>query len=305
MKERKETKHPNSDFVNVDVAWKEIISCQWIDNQLKLDVDDSGAWTDCFVYVLQLGGSATMNFDRKPFLLGKNDMIMFPPNVEPSLTDPSDDYSAICLILNEQFCKENVMMRKGLCSSVYSYTQMKEHKVHITDEQAKIIEADIRLLIMHIENPNSQTQTSLEGLFCTFLADIIDILANTTGVMKEPSRAYDIFTGFTNLLRKDFREEHSVNYYADKLNISQRYLSMAVREVSNQSVTYFINQMLMLEACWMLRSTTYNVQEITDQLHFSGATVFCKFFKRHSGMSPLAYRDSQPSKPNASDPLGK
>jgi AraC family transcriptional activator of pobA len=188
-----------------------------------------------------------------------------------------------------------VMMRRWLCSSVYSYIQMKDVKIHINEQQARIIEADIRLFILHMENPNSQTQASLEGLFATFLADITDIIATSTGEMRVPGRAYDIFTGFTDLLRKDFRKEHSVNYYADKLNISQRYLSMAVKEVSNQSVTFFINQMLMLEACWMLRSTTYNVQEITDHLHFSAATVFCKFFKRHAGISPLAYRDGLPS----------
>ena len=285
-------------FVNVDVEWKEAICCQWVDKQLRMGDKEMQACIDDYTYVLQLGGSATVNYKRKEVQLHKHDMMLFPPQTAPSLSNVSDDYCAICLILSTQFCNSNILARRSFLTSFYHFNSLEAPLVHTSKEQALMLEADLRLLIYHIKHPNSQTYSTLECLYGVFLSDLLAILNDSNGLIKQPNRAQEIFQGFADLLKKDFKEEHSVNYYADKLNISQRYLAMAVREVNNQSVTYFINQMLIIEACWLLKSTTFNVQQITDKLHFSESTVFCKFFKRHTGMSPLAYRENEQDEPS-------
>ena len=102
--------------------------------------------------------------------------------------------------------------------------------------------------------------------------------------------AFKIFIDFNKLMRNHFREHHDITFYAEHLQISPRYLSMVVKKISHLTVATFINRYLMLEACWLLKTTDYSIQQISNMLHFADQASFSKFFKRLRGVNPLQYR---------------
>ncbi len=48
--------------------------------------------------------------------------------------------------------------------------------------------------------------------------------------------------------------------------------------------------MLMMEASFLLRTSSLSIQQIADRLHFADAPSLSKFFLRTKGLSPREYR---------------
>ena len=87
--------------------------------------------------------------------------------------------------------------------------------------------------------------------------------------------------------------EHDVSFYADRLNISSHYLSRITNRVIGQPAGKVIVNELMSHAYIMLRNPEYTLQQIADRLNFSDQSSFGKFFRKHAGLSPAAYRKEQ------------
>ncbi len=104
------------------------------------------------------------------------------------------------------------------------------------------------------------------------------------------NRQEEIFTEFLKLLSQHFREEHTIGFYADKLCITPKYLSGIVKEVSGESANKWIQSFVVKEAKILLLTTHLNIQQITNLLNFPSQSFFGKYFKQHTGISPLQFR---------------
>ena len=108
----------------------------------------------------------------------------------------------------------------------------------------------------------------------------------------EMKRADSIMKEFTGLLVEHIMKETGVEFYAEKLCISKQYLSLIVKEKTQVSVGKIIAIMRMEEASRLLRNPELTLQQIAEILSFSDQSSFGKFFRKHSGMTPMKYRQS-------------
>lgn len=109
-------------------------------------------------------------------------------------------------------------------------------------------------------------------------------------VKKTLSRQEALAGNFFELLFSHFESERSVAFYADKLCVSPKYLSVAVRSVSGCSVQKWINEIVLAEAKRYLCTTEMTIQQISEKLHFASPSSFVRFFRQHTLTTPLAYR---------------
>ena len=56
------------------------------------------------------------------------------------------------------------------------------------------------------------------------------------------------------------------------------------------NVIDYINQHLLMEASYLLRTTSLSVSQIADRLHFADTPSFSRFFSRKKGITPKDYR---------------
>ncbi|ASK29967.1 AraC family transcriptional regulator [Chryseobacterium sp. T16E-39] len=103
-------------------------------------------------------------------------------------------------------------------------------------------------------------------------------------------REDEITTSFFILVREHFKEEHSVQFYADKLFISRKYLTKVINKTMFKSPRDIIHQVLIVEARLLLKNSNANVNEVAAQLKFPDQASFSKFFKKQTGISPLTYK---------------
>ena len=85
-------------------------------------------------------------------------------------------------------------------------------------------------------------------------------------------------------------EHHDIPFYASALHITPVYLSRVVRQATGRTVVDYINQMLLMEASFLLQTSGLSITQIADHLHFADTPSFSKFFSRLKGVSPKEYR---------------
>ncbi|SFM87455.1 Helix-turn-helix domain-containing protein [Chitinophaga sp. YR627] len=102
----------------------------------------------------------------------------------------------------------------------------------------------------------------------------------------------DVLTDYFNdeeLLSKGLP---SVQYMASKLNISSKYLSSLLKQLTGQTTQQLIHEKLIEKAKEKLSTTELSVSEIAYQLGFEHPQSFNKLFKSKTSQSPLDFRQS-------------
>lgn len=115
------------------------------------------------------------------------------------------------------------------------------------------------------------------------------------GEFSSPSgtmRSKRIFDSFIKLVKENHNSERNVGFYADKLCLTPKYLSKLIRSVSGKSAPEWIDSFVILEAKNMLKHSSMSIKEIVYLLGFQNQSVFYKFFKAQTGMTPTEYRAS-------------
>ncbi len=138
---------------------------------------------------------------------------------------------------------------------------------------------------------HDQINAHLLTLLCYELAGIY---ANDIPVRREPCSRQDlIFRKFLSLLATDITISREVQYYAEKLCISPKYLTIVTRQMSDRSATTWITHSVILNAKALLSTTQLTVQQISNRLNFPNPSFFGQYFLRHTGMTPKEFRRSK------------
>ncbi len=95
---------------------------------------------------------------------------------------------------------------------------------------------------------------------------------------------------FTQLVNNFYIEKRTIEEYAALLNVTPNHLSQSVKSASNKNALGFITERLLSEAKSLIQFTDFDIAEIAYQLNFSDPANFGKFFKKHSGQTPLEFR---------------
>lgn len=101
-----------------------------------------------------------------------------------------------------------------------------------------------------------------------------------------------VIKSFSVLIDEHFKEESSVNFYADKLNITPNYLNILSQKYLKIPAGDVIKERTILEAKRLLISTDLSIKEIGYQLGFNDNAYFSKVFKKYAGKTPGAFKES-------------
>ncbi len=104
------------------------------------------------------------------------------------------------------------------------------------------------------------------------------------------SHKHDIFIRLIQLIEQYYTKERGVDFYADKLCLSPKYLSALSKSICGYTVQELVFKSIIRKSISLLKNTQKNVQEISDFFNFPNASYFGTFFKKQTGMSPQQYR---------------
>jgi AraC family transcriptional activator of pobA len=161
--------------------------------------------------------------------------------------------------------------------------------VYLDEAQAD----DLRKLIDGIADEYEGEQSGHHDVLRAYLS----IFLVKASRMAEPAangdptqRSVSITRRFKGLLEQHFRTVSEVEQYARMLRITERALNEATRRAAGATAGKLMRERVMLEAKRLLLHSEVAVSEIADQLSFDDPAYFSRCFKKHTGRSPVDYR---------------
>lgn len=249
------------------------------------------------VVCLCLRGRGTFVINDTQYNVEKGDMVTILSNTVVQVTYSSDDFIGYVIAASTKF-----LMNIQMSDVVQSYIYISSNPVlRVSDEQMNtIIELGEMLKRKRDkrEHPfGEEISHHLLLVLCYELHAMYrdHIAAGDRGLAVDHSRQSVLCREFLVLVEKYACEYRDMGFYADKLCISTKYLSVVVKKASGQSPVEWIDRTVMRYARTLLTSSDMTVQQIAAKLNFPNPSFFGQYFKRHEGVTPKKFRNKNRS----------
>ena len=243
--------------------------------------------------LLCLKGTATFDTGDTDYTVSENMFFSISSGETFYLRSRSDDFEADAIIFDDAILKKTA---QGLIN-IYFMNVLREHPLQRIPENKTGLCHEICSYLRRIlqENDNFfQKQiigNYLEILFYEGCNLMLHDPKNGAFIRKKPgSKKNKIADSFLLAVEKGIRTSRQVEYYADELNMSAKYLYAVVKEVTGKTPTEWINEYTLTEAKIMLKNSDTSIQNISYDLGFATPSHFGKFFREKTGMTPKEFR---------------
>lgn len=256
---------------------------------LNRDIMRSPHKFDFFMFVNHTSGSAKVKIDMEEYMLENPfNVVKIAPGQIVSLDNLSPDFDALVILMSKRFIENLLVYINGSFPIHLSGTiALVEHYDIEDDLTFNMFYKAVRHCLRDKANPY-RLQVVQHVVMAMFYSSekIRQVEESST-----PRTNADVLSKrFLELAKENFRKERQLQFYADMLCITPRYLSRVVKECTGSSAAEWIERCVVLEARALLKSTNMTIQQISDELNFPSQTFFGKYFKRRVGMSPKEYR---------------
>ena len=167
----------------------------------------------------------------------------------------------------------------------------------VRDFQVKASDADIATArhiidtIWHIVHQKDYNRQAVSSLVAAMMHLYDGVYQHHTNMLQDSqSREQTIFDRFIQLVNQHCAEQHQIGYYADRMCLTERYLSTIIRQTSGVTAKEWIDRALITRIKVELMHTSKPIAQIADELNFPNPSFFSKYFKRIIGVSPGEYR---------------
>lgn len=170
--------------------------------------------------------------------------------------------------------------------------------LHLSDKEEKMLEAIFK-------NIEQEYQTSIDRFSQDVMVSHLDLLLNYCNrfynrqFLTRKKAGHDLLSKMEELLDDYFKNDNllesglpTVQYFAEKMNVSSNYLSDMLRALTGQSTQQHIHSKLIEKAKETLITTNLSISEIAYQLGFEHPQSFSKLFKSKTNLTPIEFRAS-------------
>lgn len=266
--------------------------CVETDATIMLRTNLTQGFLLCYAFMVVDKGWMKIFYNNRELMLHPNDLYAYSPGLPVTVIAASDDFHGYCLMADEHTAIEAPTVHDLVHIAYLPIVQLHEPKQTLASDAAQHLIMKMREIISYLHSDHIYKGEVLRMLYAVFLLDLQNAQSNAIVHRQTPQRVEEIFIGFIRLLPRHFAEHHDIPFYASALHISPVYLSRVVRQVTGRTVVDYINQMLLMEASFLLRNSQLSITQIADRLHFADTPSFSKFFLRLKGQSPRNYREN-------------
>lgn len=241
-------------------------------------------------------GEACFNVDYQQYRLTKGSMLSLNGRHIIDNINIHNNYKGYTLILSQDFLMSIFEWVPVLKNSIFSSTFNSSPLINFDEHEQNRLVAIVDRIKKNLNATDHTFQRNIVKTETTnFLLEVVDIrlkkLENNENKLKN-SRKEEVINQFINLILNNCKEQHEVSFYAQKLSITPGSLSRIMTNASGKPPMKWISEALIAEAKILLRNADMNIQQIADELHFGDQSSFGKFFKKHTGFTPIEYRNS-------------
>jgi len=173
------------------------------------------------------------------------------------------------------------------------------HIFELTDQQVNQLQIIYHRMFEEINSDYQHKYDVLRTLVFELIHFALKMEPSTASDKKAIHASQRISTLFLELLERQFPVDDNHNRvhlraasdYAKQLNVHVNHLNRAVKETTEKTTTQLIAERFLQESKILLKHSAWSVSEIAYALGFNEVTHFNNFFKKHTQISPLKFRN--------------
>ncbi len=245
-----------------------------------------------FFVSICLNGNAQLNTNLETYNLTKGSLITMSPQVLKQWNNRSNDYNKITILFTKEFLSKSSID----ISSLENFVFFQMHTNHVINLDEKILKPVLEVFKIIKEKVTSKQLYKTEiikNLITILLYEIANIYKEQVlPTIHKQTRGQQLTIEFKKLVCIHFRKERSVTYYASLLFVTPKHLTETIKSETGKTAGEWIDETVVLEAKVLLHETNFSIAKIADVLYFTDQSVFGKFFKNLTDLSPKLYRES-------------
>ena len=249
------------------------------------------------LYTIALkGGHCGMQYGRNHYDFEEGVLMFTSPNQVVAATEkPSEKKEGWMLFFHPDLIRKFPLGTDIENYSFFSYEA--NEALHLSDDEKKILNDCIHNIegeyAQRIDDYSQKVMVSNIDLLLSYCARFYHRQFNTRS-----NENSEIVSQVAHHLKAYFESGQlaeygvpSVQYFAEKVHLSQNYLSDVLKKETGRSAKDHINDFLIKKAKTMLVNSEDSVSEIAYALGFNYPHYFSRMFKTKTGVTPNKYRE--------------
>ena len=237
-----------------------------------------------------VGGTAELKVNLETYTIGPRCVITKPPHVIHQWTGRSEDFKTLTVFFTKNFITTNNTLPLEQLAFLSAEAQ---HVFAATPAQAAQITATLALIYQKYQMESTSRKDVLRNHISSLLYEIAAVYDDKLATRQTAtSRGQYLVSSFKQLVNRHFLKEKRVEFYAEQLSITPKYLTEILKNETGKTASQWIGEALIIEAKVLLHNPALSIAQVADLLHFPNQSTFGRFFKRSTHLSPTAYKNA-------------
>ena len=260
--------------------------------QESVSLEKSYKMSDTFAIIVVYEGDFTIKIDGRPHSLSRGAIACVPPGKTLNLYLNNSGIDGYMMSFSSLFF-ELLQIPIGVSKDklmINSESDPIENTLNRIDQIFSLIKDGLS------NSDDLFRKEKLLNLVAVFYIEILNAYAQSNPIAKKLcksdglNRKNKICKDFFVLVKQHSREERQLKFYADKLCVSPKHLSLLIKKATGLPANKWITDAVIYDAKRLLQDSGNSVKEIAYLLNFSNQSFFGKYFKREVGISPSDYQ---------------
>jgi AraC family transcriptional regulator, transcriptional activator of pobA len=245
---------------------------------------------DAFEVIIVNSGTLDIEIDNKVHSLSKYSLVYLPPNTSFSIKSSDTKLRGYIMMFSNIFVE-----------SLQVPMVTNKNSPFVRQSLSEDIQYSINQIFMLIKDEISNQEhifrkEKLLSLVSILFIDLLNVFVKSNSLFPafissgETGRKVKISRDFFGLVKEYSREQRQVGFYADKLCITPKYLTLLLKQSTGKSANEWITNAVIAEAKSLLRNSGNSIKEVAYTLNFANQSFFGKYFKKIVGTSPKDYQ---------------
>ncbi|MCJ7935891.1 MAG: helix-turn-helix transcriptional regulator [Chryseobacterium sp.] len=234
-------------------------------------------------------GELNLTINTLPFRIKKNSVVMLLPDTELTDVSGSEDLDWSVFFISLDFISSYSFLTVLLASEEIKFNPA----MPVEASAKKLIWSTVKLIRgYHSKTKEETTLEAVQYLLYALLELVsklyLPVIRNNSLLQ---TRSQDLLEHFFELLNQHGHLQRSVLFYSGQLHLSPQYLSSLIKKETGKPIKQWISYMVIKHAKELLKTTSLSIKEVSNQLQFVDSSLFCRYFRRCTGITANTYRE--------------
>lgn len=230
--------------------------------------------------------TAIIEIDGLSVTLNPNTIIVLTPNQYLTFIEGKD---LIVYQFNREFYCIKDHDKEVSCVGILFYGNNKSPAIKLDTENQKKLTGLHQIFLDELKTVDTIQAEMLRMLMARFIITTTRLIKQQNDFKNIYNNQIDLIREFNMLVEVNFRKEHSVTFYAEKLFKSPKTLSNNFSKLKKSPLQIILDRVI-LEAKRLLLYTDKSAKEIAYEIGFDDASHLSRMFKKHTSFSPSDFR---------------